>query len=44
MRLSKRLAACNALLDVAGFRAVDEDATEGPYFADIGSRRTGPFP
>ena len=30
MRLSKRLAACNALLDVAGFRAVDEDAYGRP--------------
>lgn len=30
MRLSKRLAACNALLDVADFRAVDEDAYGRP--------------
>lgn len=29
-KLSKRLAACNALLNVAGFRAVDEDAYGRP--------------
>lgn len=30
MKLSKRLAACNALLDVAGFRAVNEDSYGRP--------------